>query len=120
MWSDGEPADSDISDSSAPAADNDEPTAAASDEPAAPAVDADAATDVAEAPAEEVANAAPAANPNLLELTFNEQSWTEIFDANNQRVFVGLQTPAPPRALRANRLSFNRRQRHRCRTALPR
>ena len=75
------------------AADNDEPTAAASDEPAAPAVDADAATDVAEAPAEEVANAAPAANPNLLELTFNEQSWTEIFDANNQRVFVGLQTP---------------------------
>jgi cytoskeleton protein RodZ len=40
-----------------------------------------------------VANAAPAANPNLLELTFNEQSWTEIFDANNQRVFVGLQTP---------------------------
>ena len=89
----GEPADSDIRDSSAPAADNDEPTAAASDEPAAPAVDADAATDVAEAPAEEVANAAPATNPNLLELTFNEQSWTEIFDANNQRVFVGLQTP---------------------------
>jgi cytoskeleton protein RodZ len=88
-----EPADSDISDSSAPAADNDEPTAAASDEPAAPAVNADAATDVAEAPAEEVADAAPAANPNLLELTFNEQSWTEIFDANNQRVFVGLQTP---------------------------
>ncbi|MBR9923791.1 RodZ domain-containing protein [Vreelandella venusta] len=35
----------------------------------------------------------PATNPNLLELTFNEQSWTEIFDANNQRVFVGLQTP---------------------------
>ncbi|WP_447926833.1 RodZ domain-containing protein [Vreelandella sp. EE27] len=26
-------------------------------------------------------------------LTFNEQSWTEIFDATNQRVFVGLQTP---------------------------
>jgi cytoskeleton protein RodZ len=42
---------------------------------------------------EEVADAEPAANPNLLELTFNEQSWTEIFDANNQRVFVGLQTP---------------------------
>ncbi|MDQ7728046.1 RodZ domain-containing protein [Halomonas sp. SpR8] len=32
-------------------------------------------------------------NANILELTFNEQSWTEIFDANNQRVFVGLQTP---------------------------
>ncbi|MDR5899818.1 DUF4115 domain-containing protein [Halomonas vilamensis] len=31
--------------------------------------------------------------PNTLELTFNEQSWTEIFDANNQRVFVGLQEP---------------------------
>lgn len=35
----------------------------------------------------------PAASPNTLELTFNEQSWTEIFDASNQRVFVGLQTP---------------------------
>lgn len=33
------------------------------------------------------------ANANVLELTFNEQSWTEIFDATNQRVFVGLQTP---------------------------
>ncbi|WP_328731481.1 DUF4115 domain-containing protein [Vreelandella azerica] len=30
---------------------------------------------------------------NRLELTFNQQSWTEIFDANNQRVFVGLQEP---------------------------
>ncbi|MGS2742762.1 RodZ domain-containing protein [Halomonas sp. LS-001] len=28
-----------------------------------------------------------------LELTFNQQSWTEIFDATNQRVFVGLQEP---------------------------
>ncbi|MGO2056310.1 MAG: RodZ domain-containing protein [Halomonadaceae bacterium] len=37
--------------------------------------------------------AAETANANVLELTFNEQSWTEIFDANNQRVFVGLQTP---------------------------
>ncbi|RUR46584.1 RodZ domain-containing protein [Vreelandella populi] len=36
---------------------------------------------------------APAGSTNRLELTFNEQSWTEIFDANNQRVFVGLQTP---------------------------
>ena len=26
-----------------------------------------------------------------LELTFNQQSWTEIFDATNQRIFVGLQ-----------------------------
>jgi cytoskeleton protein RodZ len=29
----------------------------------------------------------------VIELTFNEQSWTEIFDASNQRVFVGLQEP---------------------------
>jgi hypothetical protein len=35
----------------------------------------------------------PAADPRVLELTFNEQSWTEIFDANNRRVFVGLQEP---------------------------
>ncbi|QNI01994.1 helix-turn-helix domain-containing protein [Halomonas sp. SH5A2] len=33
------------------------------------------------------------ANPNLLTLTFNEQSWTEIIDADNQRVLVGLQEP---------------------------
>lgn len=50
---------------------------------------ADAATDSEDSTVE----TAPATNPNLLELTFNEQSWTEIFDANNQRVFVGLQTP---------------------------
>ncbi len=36
---------------------------------------------------------APAADPRQLELTFNEQSWTEIFDADNQRIFVGLQEP---------------------------
>lgn len=71
----------------------------ASTEPASDVADASAepVTDVAEAqapeaPAEDTAPE-PVANPNLLELTFNEQSWTEIFDANNQRVFVGLQTP---------------------------
>lgn len=71
----------------------------ASTEPASDVTDASAepVTDVAEAqapeaPAEDAAPE-PVANPNLLELTFNEQSWTEIFDANNQRVFVGLQTP---------------------------
>ncbi|RUR34525.1 RodZ domain-containing protein [Vreelandella nanhaiensis] len=42
---------------------------------------------------EAVEEPAPANSDNRLELTFNEQSWTEIFDANNQRVFVGLQTP---------------------------
>jgi cytoskeleton protein RodZ len=31
--------------------------------------------------------------PNTLELIFNQQSWTEIFDANNQRILVGLQEP---------------------------
>lgn len=34
-----------------------------------------------------------ATNPNRLTLTFNEQSWTEIIDADNQRVLVGLQEP---------------------------
>ncbi|WP_458524437.1 RodZ domain-containing protein [Onishia taeanensis] len=32
------------------------------------------------------------ADAGVLELTFNEQSWTEIFDANDERIFVGLQT----------------------------
>ncbi|MBE0487604.1 MAG: DUF4115 domain-containing protein [Halomonas sp.] len=45
-----------------------------------------------EAAAEEEATGT-AASPRQLELTFNEQSWTEIFDANNQRIFVGLQEP---------------------------
>lgn len=54
------------------------------DEPQTAAVEDDAITsDDAEQPV----------NVNMLELTFNEQSWTEIFDATNQRVFVGLQTP---------------------------
>ncbi|MGM0982643.1 MAG: RodZ domain-containing protein [Pseudomonadota bacterium] len=36
---------------------------------------------------------APEPDSRLIELTFNEQSWTEIFDANNERIFVGLQEP---------------------------
>ncbi|MGR4066796.1 RodZ domain-containing protein [Billgrantia sp. C5P2] len=36
---------------------------------------------------------AASADRTVLQLTFNEQSWTEIFDANNRRVFVGLQEP---------------------------
>ncbi|MCG6658549.1 helix-turn-helix domain-containing protein [Halomonas campisalis] len=67
--------------------------------PEAPTVDdaageAEQATEAAadEAEPEPVAEA-PAADPRRLELTFNEQSWTEIFDANNQRIFVGLQEP---------------------------
>lgn len=50
-----------------------------------------------EAASEQVAGeeevAATSATRRQLELTFNEQSWTEIFDANNQRIFVGLQEP---------------------------
>ncbi|WP_311063395.1 RodZ domain-containing protein [Halomonas sp. DWK9] len=84
--------------SSSPAAASNEPAVSEGDIEAAQTIDADTATEVADAAAveteEEVAETAPAAaTPNLLELTFNEQSWTEIFDANNQRVFVGLQTP---------------------------
>lgn len=47
----------------------------------------DESTDVA------ASDQATQADPRVLNLTFNEQSWTEIFDANEQRVFVGLQEP---------------------------
>lgn len=50
-------------------------------------------TAAVESDPEDTADAAATTNANVLELTFNEQSWTEIFDATNQRVFVGLQTP---------------------------
>ncbi|WP_447553961.1 RodZ domain-containing protein [Vreelandella sp. EE22] len=53
----------------------------------------EAANAVAAAQAESVQDESPQADANTLALTFNEQSWTEIFDAGNQRVFVGLQTP---------------------------
>ncbi|MCE8017826.1 helix-turn-helix domain-containing protein [Halomonas sp. MCCC 1A17488] len=43
--------------------------------------------------APEPAEVATTADRRELQLTFNEQSWTEIFDANNRRVFVGLQEP---------------------------
>lgn len=51
-----------------------------------------ASSDSAAEPAEE-ADPATATDARVLELTFNEQSWTEVFDADNQRVFVGLQEP---------------------------
>ncbi|MBT2786787.1 MULTISPECIES: RodZ domain-containing protein [unclassified Halomonas] len=51
------------------------------------------ATEQSSADSEQTAAVEQTANANVLELTFNEQSWTEIFDATNQRVFVGLQTP---------------------------
>lgn len=49
--------------------------------------------DAAESDTQSTPDPEPVTNANTLELTFNEQSWTEIFDATNQRVFVGLQTP---------------------------
>ncbi|MCK2184013.1 RodZ domain-containing protein [Halomonas getboli] len=71
----------------AAAGDSSEPNAATD---ATDATDGDsvAATDTESA---DDAAAEPAADPGVLELTFNEQSWTEIFDATDQRVFVGLQ-----------------------------
>ncbi|MDN3521195.1 RodZ domain-containing protein [Halomonas ramblicola] len=60
-----------------------------------PDAEAAAAPDEAEEASEsaEDESEAPAVDPRQLELTFNEQSWTEIFDADNQRIFVGLQEP---------------------------
>lgn len=51
------------------------------------------ATEQDSADSEQNAATEQTANASVLELTFNEQSWTEIFDATNQRVFVGLQSP---------------------------
>ncbi|MFG6157744.1 RodZ domain-containing protein [Halomonas sp. 1390] len=51
------------------------------------------ATGDGDAPASDVASSSEAVDNTVLELTFNEQSWTEIFDADNQRIFVGLQQP---------------------------
>ncbi|MDR5865253.1 RodZ domain-containing protein [Halomonas koreensis] len=107
------PADADMADADpAPAGaaeagaseDGGEPAA---DAPAtsAPEAPADAEAGVAEAdtdeatggtvPAEDAAPeaAGEAADAGVLELTFNEQSWTEVFDASERRVFVGLQQP---------------------------
>ncbi|WP_043529565.1 RodZ domain-containing protein [Litchfieldella xinjiangensis] len=53
---------------------------------------AEAATGQDAATPETAAQEEPAtASTRSLSLTFNEQSWTEIFDANNNRIFVGLQ-----------------------------
>ncbi|MBB3139480.1 RodZ domain-containing protein [Halomonas organivorans] len=59
------------------------------------AADASAAPQAGEEEATEGTEEAVAATGDrrVLELTFNEQSWTEIFDANGQRIFVGLQEP---------------------------
>ncbi|RAH37820.1 RodZ domain-containing protein [Halomonas sp. SL1] len=74
-------------------ADGDETTIADADTDAAgdDSVAADEADDGSDTDTETAAE--PAADPRILELTFNEQSWTEIFDATDARVFVGLQQP---------------------------
>lgn len=54
------------------------------------------ADDVTSAPSEDAAatdTATPVAtNDDTLSLTFNEESWTEIYDANDDRIFSGLQS----------------------------
>ncbi|MEA2120342.1 RodZ family helix-turn-helix domain-containing protein [Halovibrio sp. HP20-50] len=88
------PSPSALQDQAASNEDNADPIAAfdpptpteTDDQPQAP-------TDAAESDDQSSPEPEPATNANTLELTFNEQSWTEIFDATNQRVFVGLQTP---------------------------
>lgn len=59
------------------------------------AIDEDNDTDSSDATddAAEEASTSNETNPNQLTLVFNEQSWTEIIDADNQRVLVGLQEP---------------------------
>ncbi|MCC5881985.1 MAG: DUF4115 domain-containing protein [Halomonas sp.] len=52
-----------------------------------------AAQDIVTEEEPEVAEVAAPADRTMLQLSFNEQSWTEIFDATNSRVFVGLQEP---------------------------
>jgi len=48
--------------------------------------------DSATPPAEQSATQTPAVNERQLSLTFNEQSWTAIYDANDRRILVGLQS----------------------------
>ncbi|OHZ04850.1 hypothetical protein BC443_09005 [Salinicola sp. MIT1003] len=54
------------------------------------------ADDVTSAPSEDAAatdTATPVAtNDDTLSLTFNQESWTEIYDANDDRIFSGLQS----------------------------
>lgn len=84
----GAPAD----DTTAP--DADPATAESTVESTVESADADSAeADAADATTETADAATELPDTTVLELTFNEQSWTEIFDADNQRIFVGLQQP---------------------------
>lgn len=71
----------------------DEDSAAQSANLAASDEDDDADSSDATDDAAEEASGSNDSPPNQLALTFNEQSWTEIVDADNQRVLVGLQEP---------------------------
>ncbi|MCE3026429.1 RodZ domain-containing protein [Salinicola sp. DM10] len=48
--------------------------------------------DTAAASSDESAQSTPSADVNTLSLTFNQQSWTEIYDATDKRIFSGLQS----------------------------
>lgn len=65
----------------------DDSAAADEQEPAAPASQE---ADQAAAPATDASEEA-SANPNLLKLVFNKESWVQINDANGKTIFVGLQ-----------------------------
>lgn len=54
---------------------------------------AESADQTADEDAEDTAQEAAQANPNLLYLVFNQESWTEVTDANGKKIFVGLQKP---------------------------
>lgn len=89
-----QPTDNTVTDAGAAAVDNVSTDISTVEEPAELSEEATAsATLVGDATNQEAPEAAPETDANSLELTFNEQSWTEIFDASNQRVFVGLQSP---------------------------
>ncbi|SDK23356.1 RodZ domain-containing protein [Billgrantia gudaonensis] len=68
-------------------ADVDDDASNAENESAAP--EATSADGAASEPQDGAANA----DANVLAFTFNQQSWTEVFDANDERIFVGLQEP---------------------------
>ncbi|WP_280568326.1 RodZ domain-containing protein [Chromohalobacter sp. 296-RDG] len=60
---------------------------------AASGTSADAASATQDDDRDGASNDASANGANSLTLTFNEQSWTEIYDADDQRLLAGLQDP---------------------------
>ncbi|SOC53371.1 cytoskeleton protein RodZ [Chromohalobacter canadensis] len=56
-----------------------------------PSVDTESATQGGDS--DGASNVASADSANSMTLTFNEQSWTEIYDADDQRLMAGLQDP---------------------------